>query len=106
MKIKTLEEQLADPYYDDADQFIDDESPEWTDEDFKRALKFEEMPPELQQLVLWSRERKRGRPPVEEKKVSVTIRYSSKVIEAFKATGKGWQSRMNQVLEDYVAKSM
>ena len=106
MKIKTLEEQLADPYYDDADQFIDDESPEWTDEDFKRALKFEEMPLELQQLVLWSRERKRGRPPVEEKKVSVTIRYSSKVIEAFKATGKGWQSRMNQVLEDYVAKSM
>ena len=74
MKIKTLEEQLADPYYDDADQFIDDESPEWTDE--------------------------------EEKKVSVTIRYSSKVIDAFKATGKGWQSRMNQVLEDYVAKSM
>ncbi|MCI5763645.1 BrnA antitoxin family protein [Actinobacillus porcinus] len=106
MKIKTLEEQLADPYYDDADQFIDDESPEWTDEDFKRALKFEEMSPELQQLVLWSRERKRGRPPMEEKKVSVTIRYSSKVIDAFKATGKGWQSRMNQVLEDYVAKSM
>ncbi|WP_264148827.1 BrnA antitoxin family protein [Mannheimia pernigra] len=33
----------------------------------------------------------------------MTIRYSSNVIEAFKATGKGWQSRMNKVLEDYIA---
>ncbi|WP_273403952.1 BrnA antitoxin family protein [Actinobacillus porcinus] len=107
MKIKTLEEQLADPYYDDADQFIDDESPEWTDEDFKAAIEFSKnYPPEIKELIEWSRERKRGRPPMEEKKVSVTIRYSSKVIDAFKATGKGWQSRMNQVLEDYVAKSM
>ncbi|WGE90037.1 BrnA antitoxin family protein [Actinobacillus arthritidis] len=88
------------------EDYIDDENPEWTDEDFKNALTFEQMPPALQALVIESRERKRGRPVAQTKKVSVTIRYSQSVIDAFKSTGKGWQSRMNQVLEDYVAKTL
>lgn len=84
---------------------IDNENPEWTDENFKNALTFEQMPPALQALVLESGARKRGRPVSDNKKVSVTIRYSQSVIDAFKARGKGWQSRMNQVLEDYIAKT-
>lgn len=87
------------------EDYIDDENPEWTDEDFKNALTFEQMPPALQALVIESRERKRG-VQLHKKKVSVTIRYSQSVIDAFKSTGKGWQSRMNQVLEDYVAKTL
>ncbi|HHW7506805.1 TPA: BrnA antitoxin family protein [Mannheimia haemolytica] len=86
------------------DEKINDiENPEWTKEDIDNALVFSQMPKELQALVVQSQAKKRGRPVSQNKKVSVTIRYSSNVIEAFKATGKGWQSRMNKVLEDYIA---
>jgi uncharacterized protein (DUF4415 family) len=44
----------------------------------------------------------RGRPPVENKKQLVSIRYSPEVIEFFRATGEGWQARMNQVLREHV----
>jgi len=37
-------------------------------------------------------------------KQSVTIRYSPEVLEYFKATGAGWQTRMNDALRDWVAK--
>ncbi len=35
----------------------------------------------------------------------VTLRVKTSVLDAFKATGKGYQTRMNQVLETY-ARSM
>jgi integrase len=41
--------------------------------------------------------KRRGRPalPADERKVSMSMRYDRDVIEAFKATGEGWQTRMN-----------
>ena len=41
---------------------------------------------------------KRGRPKAEVRKVSTTIRLDPDVVEAFKAEGAGWQSRMNAAL--------
>ena len=38
------------------------------------------------------------RPP----KVAVTVRYSPEVVEFFKATGEGWQTRMNEALQEYI----
>jgi len=38
------------------------------------------------------------------KKVSITIRYSSEVVEYFKATGEGWQVRMDKALKEWIAK--
>jgi uncharacterized protein (DUF4415 family) len=35
-------------------------------------------------------------------KVSVTVRYSPEVVAYFKATGDGWQARMDAVLREYV----
>ena len=35
-------------------------------------------------------------------KVAVTVRYSPEVLAWFKATGEGWQTRMNDVLLEYV----
>lgn len=35
-------------------------------------------------------------------KVPVTVRFSPEVVEYFKATGEGWQTRMNDALEEYV----
>jgi uncharacterized protein (DUF4415 family) len=36
------------------------------------------------------------------RKVAVTVRYSAEVVEYFKATGEGWQTRMNDALRAYV----
>ena len=36
-----------------------------------------------------------GRPPLENPKKQVTLRLDPDVLEAFRATGKGWQSRIN-----------
>lgn len=46
----------------------------------------------------------RGRPKLEKPKQLVSVRYSPEVIEYFKSTGDGWQSRMDAVLLDYVAR--
>lgn len=40
----------------------------------------------------------RGRPPVADAKVPVTIGLDADTVAAFKATGAGWQTRMNDVL--------
>ncbi len=46
----------------------------------------------------------RGRPKSETKKLLVSVRYSQEVIEYFRATGDGWQARMDEVLRKYVAR--
>ena len=43
-----------------------------------------------------------GRPKAEVTKDRITIRLSKEVTEYFRATGKGWQSRMDEVLREYV----
>ena len=35
-------------------------------------------------------------------KVPVTVRYSPEVVAYFKSSGEGWQTRMNDVLKEYV----
>lgn len=44
----------------------------------------------------------RGRPKLAHKKQLVSIRYSPEVINYFRASGAGWQTRMDDVLKDYV----
>lgn len=68
-----------------------DDAPELTDEFFKRADEF-----------IGNRLVRRGRPKAETTKQSLTVRYDQDVIQAFKATGKGWQSRMNDALRDWL----
>jgi uncharacterized protein (DUF4415 family) len=47
---------------------------------------------------------KRGRPPIgDETKQQVTLRLAPKVIRYFKRSGSGWQTRVNEALESYVA---
>ena len=46
----------------------------------------------------------RGRPKSENKKLLVSVRYSPEVVAYFKSTGEGWQSRMDGVLRQYVAR--
>jgi uncharacterized protein (DUF4415 family) len=52
----------------------------------------------------WSQvkpKRGRGRPAQEIKKEPISIRLDVRVLEAFKATGEGWQTRMNDALTEY-----
>ena len=44
----------------------------------------------------------RGRPKSENPKLLVSVRYSPEVIAWFRATGPGWQGRMDGVLRAYV----
>ncbi len=46
----------------------------------------------------------RGRPKIENKKLLVSVRYSPEVVAYFKSTGEGWQSRIDSVLREYVAR--
>ena len=46
----------------------------------------------------------RGRPKLENKKLLLSVRYSAEVVEYFRATGEGWQARMDGVLRQYVNK--
>ena len=44
----------------------------------------------------------RGRPRVAKPKVSTTIRLSQDVIEHFKAGGRGWQTRIDHALREWI----
>jgi uncharacterized protein (DUF4415 family) len=48
-------------------------------------------------------ERRMGRPPKEHRKEQVSVRYDADVIAAFRATGEGWQTRMNNALRTYLS---
>ena len=45
---------------------------------------------------------RRGRPRVAKPKVSTTIRLSPEVIDYFKAGGRGWQTRINDALREWI----
>lgn len=46
--------------------------------------------------------RRRGRPPGSGRKVQVSIRYHREVLDYFKSTGEGWQTRMDEALMEWV----
>jgi uncharacterized protein (DUF4415 family) len=49
-------------------------------------------------------ERRRGRPKSDVHKVPVKVRLDPHVVEFFRASGAGWQTRMNAALSAYVAR--
>ena len=46
----------------------------------------------------------RGRPKLENKKLLVSVRYSPEVLDYFRATGAGWQARMDGVLRQHIGR--
>ena len=45
---------------------------------------------------------RRGRPKADEHKVSVTVRLDPQIVAFFRSNGRGWQTRMNSALSQYV----
>lgn len=71
----------------------DPDNPIWDDEFFARSRPAREVLPELVET-----QRKRGRPPLASPKVATKIRLSADVLARFRATGSGWQTRIDETL--------
>ena len=52
--------------------------------------------------ALVAMKRPRGRPKADETKVFTAIRLDADLLDAFKSTGKGWQTRMNAALRQFI----
>ena len=78
-------------------EMIDNENPEWTAADIKRAVPFSGLPASLQAKL-------RGRPKAAVTKERITIRLSQDVVQPFRATGDGWQTRIDAALRDWLKK--
>ena len=77
----------------------DPHNTEATDEQIRQAQPFREAFPELAAGI--DREKaKRGRPRVPNPRQQVSIRLDREVIAKFRATGPGWQTRINDVLKN------
>lgn len=57
--------------------------------------------PAAVRAALAERRRTRG-PQKAPRKVATTIRFDAEVLAAIKATGKGWQTRVNTVMRDWI----
>jgi uncharacterized protein (DUF4415 family) len=84
-------------------ELIDQENPEWTDEDFQQARQAGEVLPKLFGAGVAAEMLKhRGRPKAAVTKAQVNIRLDADVLGAFKATGRGWQTRLNKALREWL----
>jgi uncharacterized protein (DUF4415 family) len=81
---------------DDRPVVFDDDNPEWTEEDFAKARPIADFP-ELAAAFAKARGRPLGSTKADAK-VQIAIRVDRDVLDAFKAKGPGWQSRMNAAL--------
>ncbi|MBV8115579.1 MAG: BrnA antitoxin family protein [Silvibacterium sp.] len=73
---------------------------ELTDEDFAHGIPFSALPLREQE-VLRSLKKLRGtqKSPTKQR---ISIRLSPEVVSKFRATGKGWQSRIDEALREWL----
>ena len=77
----------------------DGEVRELDTDDIKRFKRADEVLPEQVQRTLGIKTRGPQRLPT---KIATTIRLSPEVSEAFRATGPGWQTRIDNALKDWL----
>jgi uncharacterized protein (DUF4415 family) len=81
---------------------IDDDAPEFTDEQLAGMRPAREvLPPDFYAMVTKRRPGQRG-PGKKPPKVAMTIRVDADTLAALKASGAGWQRRVNDVLRKAV----
>ncbi len=75
----------------------DEDNPELTEEFFKHAVPARVLHPDL--VADWEKRQRGQRGPQKAPvKEAVSLRVDKDVLAKFKATGNGWQTRMNAVL--------
>ncbi len=67
-----------------------------------QAKPAQEALPEHMYKALVALKRPRGRPKAEATKVFTAIRLDADLLNAFKATGRGWQTRVNSALRQFI----
>ena len=72
-------------------------APEATDEQLAQAKPFGEAFPALSDAM---RKKVGGRPKLDNPKVAVSLRLDQEIVTRFKASGRGWQTRMNDALRE------
>lgn len=77
---------------------------ELTPADFQRLIPAADILPEIVGAAVAAEmlKPKGGRPRTETPKVFTGIRLDADVLDAFKRTGKGWQTRMNDALRNWL----
>lgn len=73
---------------------FDEDNPEWTKADFARAKSGDSIPDHIRAAF----PKTRGRPKGSNKQL-VSLRIDRDTLEKFRATGPGWQSRINEALK-------
>ena len=83
---------------------LDSEAPEATEEWFAKARPAKDVLADLMgaDVAKEMLKPKRGRPPVSRPKEHVNIRLDADIVEAFKDSGAGWQTRINTALRDWL----
>jgi uncharacterized protein (DUF4415 family) len=76
---------------------VDPENPEWTEADFRKARPASEALP--QTLLRKLGVRGQQKTPTKEQ---INIRLSQSVLKAFRAAGAGWQTRIDEALQDWL----
>jgi len=101
-------------------ELIDEDNAEWTAADFDRAIPFSALPKAKQKRLLSlkgasikhvsdaeheahkkRRQGERGKQVAPTKRM-VTMRLSAEVLEHFRATGPGWQTRIDEYLKKWI----
>lgn len=77
---------------------FDDDNPEWTAADFARARPISDFPALAAAFPNGSRPVGRPKGSTTSNKTQVTIRLDNDVLARWRATGAGWQSRLNEAL--------
>ena len=80
----------------------DQDNPELTKEWFGKAKPASDVFSPETYAALVAMKRPRGRPKADETKVFTAIRLDADLLDAFKATGKGWQTRVNAALRQFI----
>jgi len=81
----------------------DQDNPEWTAAEIRRARPALEVVGEVFGKEARAELRRgRGRPPKESRKVNQTLRLDADVLEAYRKEGRGWQTRINEVLREHM----
>jgi uncharacterized protein (DUF4415 family) len=87
----------------DAASRPDDENPEWTAEDFRKARPaLEAIGDVCGETSAEAVRRRPGRPSNPDRKVNQTLRLDADVLTAYRELGPGWQAHMNQVLREHM----
>ncbi|MHB1729253.1 MAG: BrnA antitoxin family protein [Leptospirillum sp.] len=92
MKTKRKPDHISQEDWEEVD------SPELTDEMLQRMRPASEVVPD----IVAEYRRSRGRPPKAVTKIATTLRLDADIVDSFRRTGKGWQTRLNEALRDWL----